>query len=235
MKTHDQIINELDYIKHHFGNKPISFADDNFLVNKKSSEPLLEKMIDMEIRWQAQCDISIGENEQFLRLLRQSGCSLLFIGLESVSEESLRTIDKSNWKFRQFKNYSYNIQRIQKSGIGVMGAFMIGLDSDDTKTFDKLIDFISDHNLYHASVTILTPLPGTRLRKRFEKENRLLPTSWENYTGYNVNYIPKNMSVHELEIGITKIFKRIYSEQVYLKKLAYFKDINKNLIQKDLN
>ena len=188
----------------------------------------------MKIRWQAQCDISIGENEEFLHLMRRSGCSLIFVGLESISEEGPRTIDKRRWKFRQLKNYSRNIQRIQSAGIGVMGAFMIGLDSDDTTTFNKLADFIIDQNLYHASVTILTPVPGTRLRQRLEKENRLLPTTWDSYTGYNVNHIPKKMSVEELERGVTKLYKKIYSQEVYIKKLAYFKEIQKNLIKKGL-
>lgn len=234
-KGYDQIITELEFIRQHFRDKPISFADDNFLVNKKSFEPLLEKMIDMKIRWQAQCDISIGENEEFLHLMRRSGCSLVFVGLESISEEGLRTIDKRGWKFRQLKNYSRNIQKIQSAGIGVMGAFMVGLDSDDTATFDRLAGFIIDQNLYHASVTVLTPVPGTRLRQRLEKENRLLPTTWDSYTGYNVNHIPKKMSVEELERCLTKLYRRIYSQEVYLKRLAHFKEIQKNLIKKGLS
>jgi radical SAM superfamily enzyme YgiQ (UPF0313 family) len=232
MKGYDQVITELEFIRQHCGDKPIFFADDNFLVNKKSSEPLLNKMIDTKIRWQAQCDISIGENEAFLHLMRRSGCSLVFVGLESISEEGLRTIDKHRWKFRQLKNYSRNVQRIQSAGIGVMGAFMVGLDSDDSTTLDTLGDFIIDQNFYHASVTILTPVPGTRLRQRLEKQNRLLPTSWDSYTGYNVNYIPKKMTVEELERGLTKLYRRIYSQEVYLKKLAYFKETQKTLIKK---
>jgi radical SAM superfamily enzyme YgiQ (UPF0313 family) len=233
-KTHEQILNELEFIRQHFKNKPISFSDDNFLVNKKSSEPLLEKITDLNIRWQAQSDISIGEDERFLHLLRRSGCSLLFIGLESITEDGLKTIDKRGWKQRQLKNYSSNIRRIQTTGIGVMGAFMVGMDGDDTTIFDRTTHFILRHNLYHASVTIVTPLPGTRLRRRFEKENRLLPTKWDDYTGYNVNHVPKKMSIAELETGLTCLYRNIYNEEVYLKTLSYFKEIKKDLIRRGL-
>ena len=53
--------------------------------NKKKSRRLLEKLTDMRIRYLAQTDISVGEDIEFLELLKESGCAILFIGFESLS------------------------------------------------------------------------------------------------------------------------------------------------------
>jgi radical SAM superfamily enzyme YgiQ (UPF0313 family) len=232
-KSIDQVLNELLFIKSRFQGKQIFFADDNFLAQKQAIRPLIEKITDLNIRWNAQCDISIGDDDDFLKLLKKSGCVLLFIGFETISEEGLKQIDKHNWKYQQLRNYSRNIQNIQMRGIGVMGAFMVGLDSDDISTFDRIRDFIITNNLYHASITILTPICGTRLRNRLILENRILPTNWDDYTGYNVNFIPHRMTKQDLENGITKLYKHIFNKEVFFKNMEYFKKIQKKILKEE--
>jgi radical SAM superfamily enzyme YgiQ (UPF0313 family) len=234
-KSDDQVIMELLTIKNKFQNKQIFFADDNFLAQKQKIRALIEKITDLGIRWNAQCDISVGSDDDLLKSLRKSGCVLLFIGLESISEEGLNKIDKHNWKFKQLKNYSRNIQNIQMQGIGVMGGFMVGLDSDDVSTFDRISNFVIQNNLYHASITIQTPVYGTRLRERLKNENRLLPTDWNNYTGYNVNFIPNKMTKNELENGIVKLYKQIYDKETFKRKMEYFKQIQKKILKDEFD
>ena len=113
-----------------------------------------------------------------------------------------------------------------------MGAFIIGLDNNDTNTFERIIDFVIDNNLYDAQISILTPLPGTRIRDRLEKEGRLLPINWENHTLFNVNFVHPRLTKEELENGLLKIYKSINNEEVFRKKLHYFKEVNKDLIRK---
>jgi Fe-S oxidoreductase len=71
-KNNDQIFKELELIKSKFGNKQIFFADDNFLAQKEKIRPLIEKLTDLHLRWNAQCDISIGQDDKFLELLKKA-------------------------------------------------------------------------------------------------------------------------------------------------------------------
>jgi radical SAM superfamily enzyme YgiQ (UPF0313 family) len=227
-KSNEQVINEIKLIKKYSNAPFIAFSDDNFLVNRKLSISLLEKMIDLKIRWHAQSDISIGNDIDLLKLMRKSGCNFVFIGLESVSQKSLVGLDKNEWKLSQLKNYSYYINNIQKQGIGVIGAFIIGLDEDEPADFQKIQNFVIDNNLYGSSFTILTPYPGSRIREKFKKDNRLEMNSWEHYTGYNVTYLPKKMGKEDIERGIITLYKSIYTNENYLKKMEYFKKIQKS-------
>jgi radical SAM superfamily enzyme YgiQ (UPF0313 family) len=225
-----QILEEISFIKKTFGDVRLYFSDDNFFVNKNLRQSLLEKLIPLKIRWMAQSDISIAKDAELLRLAQKSGCTFLFIGFESLSEESLRGLDSQNWKLRQSKHYSEYVNAIQTKGIGVQGAFIVGLDTDDATVFESITDFTIQNHLYGVNYSILTPIPGTRVREKLLSENRVLQTSWDNYTGYDVNFTPKKMSASQLQEGLINMYKRVTQKEVFLKNMAYFKKIQKDLI-----
>jgi len=235
-KTVDQVFNEIKLITQNIKKVKkaiqISFADDNLFVNRKFSIELINKITPLNIRWFAQTDISIAEDDELLTLLTKSGCICLFIGFETVDEQGLLSIDRHGWKLRQLKNYSKYIHKIQSYGVGVHGAFIVGLDSDDHFIFDKISNFIIENNMYDSQITICTPLPGTRLREKLANGNRLLPTKWENYTIADVNFIHPKLSKEDIEKGLIYMYRKINSKEVFIKKMAYFKEIQKKLLKK---
>ncbi len=224
-KSIDQVIEEIKELRRIKKHAMIGFADDNLFSNKKYSRELLEKIIDLKIKWIGQTDISIAYNDSLLKLIKKSGCVALIIGLESVSEDNLRGLDSSNWKMKQSKNYVESIRTIQNNGIGIIGTFMVGFDNDDNSTLDNLANFIIDNRLAGAQIAALTPFPNTRLRENLLKESRVLNTPWDNYTFYDVNIIPKKLSSQELEMGILDVFKKVYSPGVSFEKGKHFKNI----------
>lgn len=224
------ILEEIKLVKDIWKTPHINFADDNMFMDRKYSKKLINAISPLKIRWTAQTDISIADDDDLISLMRDAGCEILFIGFESLSKNNLANIDRQGWKFKRSDSYAFAINKIQAHGIGVMGAFMIGLDNDDISTFDKLIDFIIENNLFGAQVTISTPLPGTRLRERIIRDNRLLSKDWSNYTGFDVNFRPNKMTPEELQGGLRKIYKKIYSSDVRLRKLKHFKNIYLKLL-----
>ncbi|MBN2143814.1 MAG: DUF4070 domain-containing protein [Candidatus Aureabacteria bacterium] len=61
----------------------------------------------------------------------------------------------------------------------------------------------------------------------FNNQNRLLPSSWDNYTFFDVNFIPPKLSKEELQQGLLDIYQNIHTEEFYLKKINHFKEIHK--------
>jgi radical SAM superfamily enzyme YgiQ (UPF0313 family) len=224
-----QIIKEVAAVKKIWNNIHIGFSDDNMFVNRKFAYELLKELKNLNIRWVTQTDISIASDDKLLGLLKESGCMFLFVGLESLNYENLTGINSYGWKSRQLQKYEESIARIQSYGIGVMGAFIVGFDGDDKSVFDKIADFSIKNHLYGLQVTILTPLPGTRLREKLKKKGRLLTTGWDNYTFFDVNYVPKNLTGKEIQQGLLHIYNRVYNKKVHIDKARHFKEIYKNL------
>lgn len=231
-KSIDQVINEIKKIRRIKKHALIGFADDNLLCDKDYTCQLLEKVVDLKIKWIGQSDISIAYDNSLLKLIKKSGCVVLLIGFESIIEDNLRGLDSSNWKLKHLENYVESIRAIQGNGIGIIGTFIVGFDNDDNSIFNKLADFIVDNHLAGAQIAALTPFPHTRVRKNLLSEGRVLNTPWENYTLYDVNIKPKKMSPHELERGILDTFKKVYSSGVAIEKGSYFKSIFFELRQK---
>lgn len=222
-KTVEQVLNEVQKIKEIWKRPFIYFTDDNLFVDRKFSKELLTKLIPYKIRWYAFSDISIGEDDELLELMAESGCTQVTFGLESISEDSLGSVSK--WKQMYISKYPQLIENIQSHGIGAFGSFCVGLDEDDTSVFKRIRDFVIDNNLFGTSFSILTPFPGTILHEKMKKENRILDYNWDHYTCFDVVYQPKKMTVEELEEGFRWLYKEVYSDYVTNRRLRYFSEI----------
>jgi radical SAM superfamily enzyme YgiQ (UPF0313 family) len=230
-KSIKQVIREIEEIKKHWKFVQIGFADDNMFVDRNFSKQLISNFKNLNFNWFAQTDISIGNDEALLDLLRANGCKYVFIGFEGTSKNKLEILNKNHWKAKKFDEYKDYIDIIQKKGIGIFGSFILGFDDDDAGIFDDTINYIIDNNLMGASITILTPFPGSRLRERMSSENRILHDDWDYYTAWNAVIKHKNLSVEQLEEGLMRVYSGIYNNKdVYIKRAKYFKNILESII-----
>ena len=77
---------------------------------------------------------------------------------------------------------------------------------------DKIrLHFAFPYGVDIFNVLFLTPLPGTALHERLDKENRVLTKDWELYDGQHVVFQPSQMSVSALEQGNTDVWRKVYS------------------------
>lgn len=210
-KTVEQVVKEIAEISGsttQYKRKSIFFADDNIIANKSFARKLFIALKPYNINWSCQASINIAQEDELLRLMKDSGCGAVLIGFESVSKENLSRMDKGvNLKH----DYLDSIKRIQAHGILVHGSFILGYDFDTQESFDELIDFVRESKLLMPLINILTPFPGTRLFDRFDKEGRILHKDWSRYDGKNVVFKPMNMTPEELAKGYRRVIKDIYS------------------------
>ena len=161
----------------------------------------------------------------------ESGCRTLLIGFESVSKANLLRLNKNHWKARKFVHYEEYVQRIQRNGIGVYGSFILGFENDTQDTVDEIVDFINSNCLIGGHATILTPLPGSRLRERYKREGKILEKAWKWYTLWNAVIQHDRFTPKELERGIMRVFEGIYNPESNRRRAQYFKQIYRDLVQ----
>lgn len=214
-KPMEKVLAEIDRIQSLWTRPFIEFADDNSFVNRRYWKELLPHLLGRKLRWFAETDIGIADDEQLLDLMRESGCAQVLIGLESPVDEGLHGLEmKNDWKLRKLPRYREAIRKIQSRGITVNGCFIIGLDGHTPRIFDDVFNFVRETELYEVQITILTPFPGTPLYARLENEGRLLePGNWRKCTLFDINYRPANMTVDELHAGFLDLVQRLYSDE----------------------
>ena len=211
-KPIERVIAEIRHIKAMWRYPFIEFADDNSFVVREDSKRLLKALRGEEIRWFTEADISIAEDEELLHLMRESGCRQVLIGFESPTPQGLDGVEqRRNWKLKKRRDYESAISTVQDLGISVNGCFILGLDGDTEEIFDRVYEFVEHTGLYDVQLTVLTPFPGTPLYRRLRREGRLLEErAWHKCTLFDVNYVPKRMSVHALEQGLVDLSRKIY-------------------------
>jgi radical SAM superfamily enzyme YgiQ (UPF0313 family) len=217
-----QVMSEIDAILKLWPNPFIEFADDNTFVNKKWSKEFMRGLRERDVRWFTETDVSAADDLELVDLLADSGCQQVLVGLESTRKKSLDLIDRGNWKSRRRDSYERFIDEVQSRGVTVNGCFILGLDSDTPEVFEEVAAFVKHQ------VTVLTPFPGTRLYYRLKAEGRLLKDEyWDRCTLFDVNFVPRQMSVPELEAGMRWLFEQLYSDQEQMRRRRYFMDIQK--------
>lgn len=226
MKPVERVLREVDAVRALWRRPFLEFADDNTFVNRAWSRQLLHGLAEREVRYFTETDISIAEEPELLELLYASGCRQLLIGFESPTEAGLIGIDRVNWKSRQYGRYLDSIRRIQEHGISVCGCFIVGLDTDTPAIFDELRAFIDQSQLLEVQITILTPFPGTRLYDRLVAEGRLLyPGAWDRCTLFDLNFVPRGMTVEQLEEGVAQLWQDTWNAEAFTRRKHHYRHL----------
>jgi radical SAM superfamily enzyme YgiQ (UPF0313 family) len=192
-----------------FCGKVIIFWDDNLSADMEYAKELCKAITPHKKWWSSQVSVKAGTDDEFLALAARSGCKQFFVGFESVSQQSLESVQKG---FNRTDDYEDIVKRIHSHGIAVQAGFVFGFDEDTPDVFDKTIAFLENTGIQNATFHILTPYPGTPLYERLMSEGRILTHDWAKYNARtDVVFKPKHMSGEELLKGFNEVNRRFYS------------------------
>jgi len=196
--------------------KLLYIIDSNMAGDKRFCHDLLSLLKSFDLLWYGHAPVSIAFDQRLLGGFAKSGCIAINVGFESFSTKNLNAMGKG---FNQPSRYVEAVKRIHDQGIGIMGTFIVGLDDDDPGVFQRIIDFCIDSKLDWALTFIMAPYPGTDSYLRLEKEGRIFCKDWEKYDSLNAVYQPLLMSVEELENGMRRIWKEVFSISSIYKRI----------------
>jgi radical SAM superfamily enzyme YgiQ (UPF0313 family) len=187
----------------------IFFYDDNFAADRRHLRELLTAMIREEFcfSWSTQVRADIARDEDLVALMRQAGCSVLYIGLESVNPRSL----EASCKRQTVPEIVEAVRIIRNHHIRIHGMFVYGFDEDDWSTVRKTVRFAKRAGLASTQFLILTPLPGSRVYRQMNTENRLLFRDWSLYDAHHVVFQPKRFSLLALQRAQLFSHREFYS------------------------
>ncbi|MBP1631063.1 MAG: Fe-S oxidoreductase [Bacteroidetes bacterium] len=203
----DDVIRDIKRIKE-LGFKRFILIDDNIASNPDYLSELADKIKPLKMQWASQCSILIAKNEPLLKKIAASGCSMLSIGLESLSQEGLNSLRKGWVRTNEMTTL---IKRIQHQGIAIASEMIIGTDGDTQESIKATADFIIKNKIPAPKFYILTPLPGTDFYKEMKSKDRLLHEDFSQYTAASCVFKPMNFQPKQLESSYFNLYKRVYS------------------------
>ena len=180
---------------------------------------LMEAIIPLKVRWSALFSPRFGLDAEFLDLAARSGLLHVNMGIESVSQGTLKVMHK---EFNQSNSYEDMIDNLNRRNISYSFNFVFGSDSDDPDTFDTTLKFLEEHKVPAAYFNLLTPLRGTPLNERMKAEGRIVDeANLDRWAGVKFYFKPAHMSGDELAGEIHKLQRDFYSWPSILRRLRF--------------
>jgi len=162
------------------------FSDDNFFVDKHRSYRILDGIVRQmpDIVWSKgdmRLDLLSQLDDDFLRLIEQSGCASLSIGVESGSERIAEIMRKEI-------DISQAIpanRRLTQYSMSPHYAFVLGIpgetEADLAKTASLMLTLVEQNRKATNGVTVYVPYPGTDLFDLSIKCGLVPPTKLEDW------------------------------------------------------
>ncbi|MBK5276269.1 MAG: B12-binding domain-containing radical SAM protein [Desulfuromonadales bacterium] len=202
----EQVLAELQSLKK--TNSFVFFVDDNIVADRKYALPLFQGMKGMGFKWLSHAPIDFAADRELLRAAGESGCYGMFVGFESLSQETLAAMGKVT---NRAQSFMADARAFRDNGIGILGSFVLGNDGDTPEIFPKLLRFCEEARLESAIFPLLTPYPGTAVRRRLEAEGRIISSDWRDYDMEHINFQPRGMTIQQLQEGYDWLNRSFYS------------------------
>jgi radical SAM superfamily enzyme YgiQ (UPF0313 family) len=224
--TAEHIVSELDHMAR-LGIKQVLFAADNFIGDLRWAEEVLDAIIAWQDRTGLKAalytwlTINVSKHPRLLKKLRLANFDMLFIGVESFSNNSLLETAKVQ---NTAGDMISALREIQSYGFAVVAGLIFGFDSDTPEAFDLTLEGMTRAGLISGDPSLLTALPGTPLFRRMKLSGRLRNNK-NSLGGYkyctNIRYL---MPRDEMIRGYRSFVERFCEGRYQFQRLKGFLD-----------
>jgi len=199
------------------GGRHIFFAASQFVGRKARTMELLEALIPLKIRWSALFSPRFGLDEEFLDLAKRSGLLHVNMGIESISQTTLKAMHKTA---NHSQTYEDMIENLNKRNISYSFNFVFGLDSDDEDIFPLTLKFLQENRVPAAYFNVMAPLRGTPIFEQMRDEDRLVDEpNMDRWNGVYCHFRPARMTGEELVNRVKNLQRQFYSWRYMVQRL----------------
>lgn len=109
----------------------IVFWDDTFTANRKYTLELCTYLKELDVKWMCNTRVDRVDKELLLKM-KDAGCEVIFFGVESFQEETLRLLNRTTNENAVFEAFSL----CREIGIQTVAALMIGTPYDNLESIE---------------------------------------------------------------------------------------------------
>jgi len=219
----DYIITEVKECVAKYNIQEFLFWEEVFSLDKQFVAELCKAFRDNElaIRWAATTRVDTLD-ESTLRLMKDSGCYLLGLGIESSSQTIL-----DNAKKRQsIDDIRRAVALCKKVGLQTMGHFIFGLPGETRQTAQATINFMLELGLDFVQAYCAVPYPKTEFGDMARARGWVKESDWSKYDfGGDSIVRTEQLTPEEVTCFRKKAFRAFYYRPLFIIK-KFFKNIS---------
>lgn len=172
------ILQEIETCVKDHGIESFLFWEESFTSDKSFCIELCKEIIRMNlnIEWAATTRADSLDDE-ILSYMKQAGCMLLGLGIETSNQEILKKAGKNE----SIKEISRAVSLCRKAKIPAMGHFIFGLPGETPETARQTTEYAMQLGLDYVQAYCAVPYPGTKLGELAKNNDWIEATKWSQY------------------------------------------------------
>lgn len=178
----EYIVNEIEFLIHHYGKKIFVFGDNSFNIDLKRVDEfcdlLLKRKID--ILWSVSLRADIMTQEIAYKM-RKAGCYNVAIGIESANNEILKKMGKET----TIEKVTEGIKMLKNAGIEIMSQFVMGSPYETLDTIKESIEYAKTSGCDYTNFYAVLPFKGTPQWDYIEKNGTFYTKTIHQYHTIN--------------------------------------------------
>jgi anaerobic magnesium-protoporphyrin IX monomethyl ester cyclase len=209
----------------------IFFTDDNFSINLKRTNKILDAIIKsgvqhkMHFTCQSRVDV-LYQNPDLIDKFDKAGFRQIFLGIESVHQQSLDAMNKKNTTPAMVKHV---VNELRSRGISVFGGVIIGFPGETARMVRQNIQYARDMKLDIVQFTPITAFPGTPFYEEMEQKGMITTNDYTHYDLFHTMMGTDELSAQEIYELVAEAYNAFYLQWDWLmgKAMEYLNPFGK--------
>ena len=193
IRSSQSICDELEIFNADFGCRHFWFVDPLFPPpSKKKALEVLSYMAERigrrkgreKITWDCETRADLIDDE-VAEALKEAGCELVAIGVESGDDKVLNAVNKK----LDVSRIKKAVKSLKKHKIRIMGLYMIGNPGETVSSFLKTLRFAKELGVDASKFSVAVPYPGTELWEKYiNGKFQFSEDDWEKFSSYSFDF-----------------------------------------------
>jgi radical SAM superfamily enzyme YgiQ (UPF0313 family) len=191
---------------------------DTVTLNVKSFSAFCEELIarQLPIQWFGNARADNLTDPAFVKRLRQAGCWMLALGIETESEETR----KDMMKRLEGEKIRLALANMRTAGIRSFAFFIMGYPGDTPASLDRTVEYAIGLDPDFANFYPAVPYPGTELYNKAKRDGLLVSDDWSRME-YSYYLLSGNgLDEPIVMAAINRARRRFYLRPTYLARHA---------------
>ena len=199
----------------------IFFCEDNFTIKTKRTKEILNTIIrsgvpnKILLSCQSRVD-TLYRNPGLIDLMHKAGMRQVFLGIESVHQQSLDAMNKKNTTPDMVRKV---VTSLQDRGISIFGGVIIGFPGETKTMVRENIQFAKSLNLTIVQFTPITAFPGTDFYDEMKEKNMVTSSDYKHYDLFHPMMRTEQLTTNEMFQLVAEAYSAYYLSKGWFKML----------------
>lgn len=199
------------------------FCEDNFTIQVKRTKKILNAIIKsgvnnkMLFSCQSRVD-TLYRHPEIIDLMHKAGMRQVFLGIESVHQQSLDAMNKRNTTPQMTRTV---VRMLQDRGISIFGGVIIGFPGETKRMVRQTIQYTKSLNLTCVQFTPITAFPGTEFYEEMKAQGKIVSNNYKRYDLFHSMMGTDELTAEEIYNLVVEAYASYYLSGEWLRLVAF--------------